>query len=1476
VVGQVLSNGSEYAYTPRADESVPEWVQAMYAPDSDPGAVYAMYTAYYRSHPFVKDQHTQYFKRWLTGLARLRQPDAENDAAYMRAYRAQQQKRMVANWSSVGPFDWDHDAAGRSYAPGSAHVYTIEQSISNPDILYAGTANAGVWRSTDHGINWMALTSDLLTGSVTSIEIDPGNADIAYAELLGNIQKTTNGGATWTPTGDAAFQALSFSTKDIRCKPDEPATVYAATSTGLYKSINGGTAWTNVLSGSIQEIEFHPTRPDTVYVVRVSGDKTEFFRSLNNGSTFTQQSAGWPSPNTGAGEHQRRTELAVSPAAPDKVFALATGSANGGSGLYGVYVSTDAGVNWTFQCCGPQPAGPPSASNMNLMGWNDQGLDDGGQYYYDLAFDVSPYNADSIWVCGVNLWVSGNGGASFTCPAAWSHSYKPNYVHADIHDLHYFEHTGEIWVSNDGGIFFSDDRGANFYRRNVGITGSDFWGFGMGHWFGNVMLGGLYHNGTMLKEEDTYINGWICTDGGDGVGGWVNPGLDRQAYSNYNIKRLGGDRTVAPVTRSFNFKPNMSYITGQSSDLLFHPNYYGTWYSGSDTMLVVTRDNGFTYDTVHTFGVDLAAMDISNSDPNVIYVSTFPGWWDVKRIYRTTDGGVTWTEVTPAPALLNNQNLWIPYDIAVDPEDPMRVWIVRTSMYGNSPSYNPYKVFMSEDGGDTWTNITGTGLNGQFPTCLMHQRGTDGGLYIGTRNAVYYRNATMPDWELYDTGLPARTDAVKLLPWYRQGMLRNATNRSVWESPFYEPSEPLAIPSVQKQYLLCERDTAFFVDLSVVAEDGVSWNWTFPGGQPATSTSRTPKVVYPKPGIYDVTLVVQDVNGIDTTTIAGMIIVDRQCDIDTTPGGMLHLPGNPAYVQVQDVDQTVESFSLTAWVRPNGIQPNYSAVLMNDGNAAGLNFREGNNTLGYHWPGGSWSWDSNLTVPSGEWSYVSMVVQPGSVTLSVNGQFVTHNTSVQPVELTDLRIGSYKGWADRNFNGEIDEVCLWTRALTPEEIRLNRHLVKDPWTDPDILAYYQFDSLAVTDVLDKATGSYDGSLSGNASFAASDVPVGSGTSQSLLVTQAGFASFLPDGDIGIGFPATHPNGIVVATHLSNRPNVMPVPGVAHGGYWILNNYGTTVNFASLDSLVLYGAGAASSVMAADFGFQVYRRLSNDTGPWSLLTPSTVNVTPALESTVHALTLAGPGSLGQYVILRDTVPDGQPRVEFRAPDIPASLIPGGSSIGFSVRSTDQGLLLPTVTTADVQSAGSPAAGMCAFLADSMRLVYFDGLRWQLIRHEPVFRLPATTPPTNFATISWDSLAAQPASILALSDGFLRLPAFTPATIPDIDYPADGMIIFDSAARKVRVFTGQNWKALDATVTSYPFNPAPADYVPGLIINQTMKHPSVSLEVGNAGGKVFSLPQAEPEAIYSPVPGLLTYSLSAGAVLLFDGMCWNVIR
>ena len=1471
ILANTLPAQREFPYQLRSDEAAPEWITKMYQPDADPGEVMKLYEAYYQEHPFIKNQHTQYYKRWISGLSKRIVPDPVYDPIYMEQYFENQSKRNASDWETVGPIDWDHD-----YACGSAHVYTVEQSISDPDVLFAGTANAGVWKSVDHGLNWTPTTNSFLTGSVTSIEIHPTNDDIVYAELMSNIYKTTNGGTTWSPTGDANFMNLTFATHDICCKPDQPTYVFAATSSGLFRSTNNGSNWTNVLSGDILEIEFHPNNPDTMYVVRHDGSFTEFFRSFNAGTSFTEITAGWPAPNVGAGEHQERTEIAVSADAPDKVYALATGSANGGSGLYGVYVSSNLGSNWTFVCCGPGPGGPPSASNPNLMGWSDQGLDDGGQYYYDLAFDVSPFNKDSVWVCGVNLWVSGNEGASFVCPAAWSHSYKPNYVHADIHDLHYYEHTGEIWVCGDGGIFYSNDRGANFHRRNVGIAGSDFWGFGMGHWYGDVMIGGAYHNGTFLKEEDTYINGWISTDGGDGVGGWVNPGFDRQAYSNWNIKRLQSNRTISPATRDFHYQPNSTYITGMSSDLLFHPHYYGMWYTGSGTKLYLTRDNGFTYEQIYDFGVNLASMDISHSDPNVIYASTFPDWWGTKRIYRSLNGGNTWTEVTPPASLMNNADLWIPYDIAVDPEDPMKLWIVRTSMYNGYPSYNGYKVYKSVNGGATWTNITGNGLNGQYPTCIMHQRGTDGGIYIGTRTSVYYRNNAMPDWELYNTGLPARTHSTKLLPWYRMGKLRNATDRSVWESPFYEPSDPIAIPGVQKQYLFCARDTAYFSDLSVLKETGATWSWSFPGGTPSTSNIRNPKVVYEDPGVYDVTLIVSDINGTDTATMEGMIMADNRCDIDTTPGGAMLITSYPGHLKVEDLNLTTQTVTITAWIKPNGIQDDYSGIWMNDGNAAGFNFREGNNTLGYHWPGGQWWWDSNLTVPANEWSYVAMVVQPGSVRLFVNGVAATHNIAIQSVNLDDFRIGSYQGWEGRTFFGEIDEVCAWNRALTNDEIRLQRHLVIDPADDSTIISYFQFDELTSGEVIDKANA-LDGMLSGNASIVPSHAPVGAGTSQLILVQSGGNKQFTSGGDMEIGFNSSHPNGRVVVSHLHVLPDTLPLNLDQQGGYWIVNNYGSTQVLNGLDSLIFHAAGSISNSMSDELDFHLYKRDANDFGPtWVAVLGENMIPGSGLNAKVRGLSMTSVKELGQFLVMRDTVDTGIADVVIQLPGDPAPAIPGGESVSLLVYADRQGLQMPVLSVAALDTMGAPVAGQFAFLSDSAAMIYFNGTQWRMLKQEAMLQISASTAPVDFGSFTMVGEEAEASSIFVLSDGFVRLPEFTASQIPTIADLTPGMLIYDNTADVIRLYNGNEWAVLPSIATTIPVSTEAPAQVSGIAINQDFKEPSSVLEIHPSAGKAFLMPILDPSEIYEPSAGLICFNPSIQKIMMYDGVRWNFLK
>ena len=135
-------------------------------------------------------------------------------------------------------------------------------------------------------------------------------------------------------------------------------------------------------------------------------------------------------------------------------------------------------------------------------------------------------------------------------------------------------------------------------------------------------------------------------------------------------------------------------------------------------------------------------------------------------------------------------------------------------MYGGVQDAQGYEVFKSSDGGITWDNWSTPTLDNINATNIEHQRGSDGGVYLGTRDAVYYRNNTMTDWEIYDNNLPKSTTSTQLIPYYREGKLFNGTNRSAYEIEFYENSPPSAQISADRLTINCLNDTVRFVDHS--------------------------------------------------------------------------------------------------------------------------------------------------------------------------------------------------------------------------------------------------------------------------------------------------------------------------------------------------------------------------------------------------------------------------------------------------------------------------------------------------------------------------------------------------------------------------------------------------------------------------------------------------------------------------------------
>lgn len=1462
-----LSAQVERAYR-AADTQLPDWVQLMYAEKPDAGAVMQAHDLYYQTHPFVKNQHTQYYKRWLRRLqlfgdeARMTEAEkktkAINDAQFLQRLQQKNTESPTSPWTSLGPFDFDKEAAGVSYAAGAAHVYTTEQSVSNPNVLYAGTANAGLWKSVDKGLNWSLQTRDLLISTVYALEIDYTDHNIVYFSGANKLYKTTDGGMTSNPIGDAAFTAVSQDITDILMYPNDHTKLLLCSDHGLYRSTDSGNNWTKILPGEFQEVEFKPGDPNSVYAVRVNGTHTEFFKSTDGGLNFVPKAGGYPgissvtnqtfpSPkfnaktdyiqfasnaNLGAGsnsdftiemwiksdgwtgdpaifsnknwasglnagfvlfgktngsqwkfnigsgsqrididggtindgvwhhiavvyrqsgqkelyqdgvllntsstnigasvstalqmalgqdgtlnyasafkgelaevrvwntalssstlntwkynfinnthpnygnllsywklnegsgtniadskgsntgtvhgaaawtssnnvyfitssitgtDEQKRTELAVSAASANVIYALATGSANGGSGLYGVYKSTDGGENWTFQCCGTGPGGVPSPTNFNLMGWDDGGQDDGGQYYYDLSLGVSSTNSDSVYVCGVNLWESANGGLSFSCPSKWSHSTKVNYVHADIHDIKVYGN--QMWLSCDGGIFYSTDHGAHWNRHMFGISGTDFWGFGAGFQDGDIMLGGTYHNGTLLKDGNTYNNGWISTDGGDNTRGYVNPGKAKIAYSDYNKKQLLGSRTTAPATFSFDKKPNTA------GNMEFHPRCYNIIYSPVDSVLWKTTDDGATWTSIKNFGNGntIEAVKIAWSNPNIMYLVINTGFYTIKKLYKSSDAGSNWTEITPSSATLGG-NVNMVFKITVDGSDPNTLWLALTHPYSWYTA-DGYKIFVSTDGGSTWSNKSTATLNGEYIKDIEHARGSNGGVYIGTSRTVYYRNNSLSDWQLFGTQLPASTYCTRLVPYYKGGKLRNGTDRGVFEADFYENTPPLAQISVDKFSTDCSRDTFYFVNHSAV-RSGATFNWSFPGGTPSSSTLEAPKVTYASAGTYDVSLTVSDAYGTSSQTIAGLITANASlCDADTIPGKALSLDGSGDYAVTGGdlLNLNSNTVTLTAWIKRNGNQSDFAGIVFARGGTttAGLSLTT-NGSLRYHWNDIGWNFNSNLTVPDNTWTFVALVISPSDATIYMNGTAAVHSSAQASEEFnTAVRIGS-DATGGRDFKGLIDEVTIWDKTLTLSEIRELMHLTKIPADQPDLISYYQFNEPG-GNVYDRVRSRH-ATLSGNATRTTATVPVGKGVSARNTVTTGGQYSFGSTG-LTLKFPAsgTFPNGELCITRINQAPDQLPDALPHSSGYWIVNNYGNNSTFSTLTSLNFAGYGYIPSGASAS-DFKLYKRGSFATGnSWGASVDVGDAVTPGANGAVTFASGNGVSSFSQFVI-----------------------------------------------------------------------------------------------------------------------------------------------------------------------------------------------------------------------------------------------------
>ncbi len=1028
-------------------------------------------------------------------------------------------------WKSIGPFGFDTEA---TMATGSQGVGVVRCHITDPrnrDLILAGTISAGIWRSTDAGRSWINVGVDLPIQTVSRLAI---SGTTVYAATDNGLYVSSDVGQTFrrVPLTGPAATLEPTGVDQCAVAPTDPQRVVIAAKGRLFLSTTGGTTWSSASNhqGTWWDLQWHASRNDVAYGLVQMGSHIAFARSTSSGVKFDTVGTGYPSPQQD--RVMARALLAVTPADPNFVAVMIAGEIrNGPSGVYGLYVSRDQGSTFEHRCCGavdgPEPVDTLTNKNLFAYAPNENGL---GQVTWDMGFAVSSRDTSLMIAAGIFPYRSTNGGRT------WS-SMPP--LHYDIQSVSI--HGDTVWLTHDGGISTSPNRGATILDRSTGISALEIWGFDQSH-DGRIMTLGAYHMPIFIRDTVVYnnaplIKGWYAWSGADAMGANVNPIATEWLYAKpWSSVRAMRTQTKKVAPRGTDLGIDLGYIT--LTNVCVDPHLFTRIVAcdHATQSVVVSNDNGSSWKPLKTFTNWVYRVRMHPEDGTYLLALGDQG------LHASTDGGATWKDITPPATLRRSAGM---QDMAFVGDDPQHIVVA----FGGQQ--DRVKALESTDGGQTWSDRS-AGLPSFAVKTIVARRGTTTELYAGTSYGVYVLRDGAAEWVRLGSGLPL-SDVNFLHFDEPNGYLRAATLRGVWQLPLSSRTGLRALISRDRETVNCSRQRIRYGCRSAVREDlTFQRRWEFEGGTPPTSSARTVDVTYTSPGTYDVTLIVSQGTLSDTLVLRDAVtVLPSECDgIDPRPGNAISLTAPTDHVTLGRLTGNTNTFSFTAWVYPVGIQPEFSAILCTDADDGvsqeiGMQFVNDKNELGYLWKDGRWWWNSRLALKPNTWSHVALCIDSTGATVYVNGIGSTDKIALPRQQLNQLimKLGTYHYWSTRNFNGYIDEVSFYDRTLTQDEVRMGMHLVKNV-NYPGLVAYYQCNENKDGVLFDRIRGR-DGVLESGAARVASGALVGTGTSD-LLPTRSN-QSRLVATSLGDELDVTNTvdNEQILLTRLETAPSRLP-------------------------------------------------------------------------------------------------------------------------------------------------------------------------------------------------------------------------------------------------------------------------------------------------------------------------------------------------
>jgi photosystem II stability/assembly factor-like uncharacterized protein len=654
----------------------------------------------------------------------------------------------------------------------SGRIAALDAVVSQPEIVYAGAATGGLWKSTNHGLTWEPIFDDQPVASIGAVAIFQDSPDIIWVGTgEGNVRNSVSGG------------------------------------NGIYRSLDGGKTWKHLgleATERIHKIVLHPSDPDVAWAAalgRMWGENPErgVYKTTDGGQTW--EKILYVDQKTGA------ADLIADPTNPNKLFAAMWeyrrwpwffNSGGPGSGLY---VTHDGGANWkSLTEKDGLPSGQLGRIGLGISRSNPETVyaiveaeksavirsDDGGltwrktnqetniaprPFYYARLW-VDPERPDRVYNVASLVTVSDDGGRTFRPLITWDKA------HPDHHAFWINPNDGNHLITgNDGGVYFSADRGDTWrFARNLPLA--QFYHVRVDMDTPYHVYGGLQDNGSWKGPSQVWENGgirnhhWEEVAFGDGFDTSPDPENSERGYAMsqggnlYRYDMGTGEVTVIrPPPPDVDTELRFNWNAGFAQDP-FDPAtiYYGSQFvhrspDRGNTWEVIspdlTTDNPEWQKQAESGGLTL---DVTNAENFTTIITIAPSplqegvLWvgsDDGRLHVTQDGGATWTSledgVPDVPA-----NTWIPH---IEPShfDAGTAYVVFDNH--RRSDWTPF-VFKTTDFGASWTRVVGEGDVWGYTLAIAEDPVEPNLLFLGTEFGLNVSLDGGQTWLRWTHGVP--------------------------------------------------------------------------------------------------------------------------------------------------------------------------------------------------------------------------------------------------------------------------------------------------------------------------------------------------------------------------------------------------------------------------------------------------------------------------------------------------------------------------------------------------------------------------------------------------------------------------------------------------------------------------------------------------------------------------------------------------